>query len=71
MTEFKHSTCYPDRWRPSNTGQILRGNPVRPAQPESRIEDDAVLLEDDDPWLDGEETEDEGASTPRRPFWNR
>ena len=40
--------------------------------PESRIEDDAVRPEDDDPWLEDDEINaDDPDSSPKRPFWNR
>ena len=52
----------------------MRLLPSRPPVPvlESRIEDDAVLPEDDDPWFDNEEPDDDGlVPQPKRPIWNR
>jgi len=51
-----------------------RASPSRPQipVPGSRIEDDAAMPEDDDPWLDDEDLDDDGpAAQPKRPFWNR
>lgn len=40
--------------------------------PESRVEDDAVLPENDDPWFEEDEFDaDDSDSSPKRPFWNR
>jgi hypothetical protein len=40
--------------------------------PASRIEGDAVIPDDDDPWLDDEESDEDGlVREPKRPFWNR
>ena len=52
----------------------LHASPSGPPQPlpDSRIEDDAVLPEDDDPWLEDEDFDgDDPNSSPKRPFWNR
>ena len=48
-------------------------NPQKPQQPvpQGRLEDDAIIPDDDDPWLEEEELEDEGQHQPRRPLWNR
>jgi hypothetical protein len=45
-----------------------------PRPPASRVEDDANLPEDDDPWLDEDEPDsddEDQAPKPKRPFWNR
>jgi hypothetical protein len=43
-----------------------------PRPPATRIEDDANLPDDDDPWLDEEEPDaEEPPAKPKRPFWNR
>jgi hypothetical protein len=40
--------------------------------PASRIEGDAVIPDDDDPWFEDEDLDEDGlASNPKRPFWNR
>ena len=40
--------------------------------PVSRIEGDAVIPEDDDPWFDDEDLDEDGVRPePKRPFWNR
>jgi hypothetical protein len=51
-------------------GCQYRALPPRP--PATRIEDDANLPDDDDPWLDEEEPDaEEPPAKPKRPFWNR
>jgi len=53
-----------DLWRASS-------RPTLPV-PVSRIEGDAVIPDDDDPWLEDEETDEDGfVPEPKRPFWNR
>ncbi len=43
-----------------------------PRSPDSRVEDDAALPEEDDSWLDEDAPEpDETQPEPKRPFWNR
>ncbi len=40
--------------------------------PASRIEGDAVIPDDDDPWLEDEDPDEDGIGPePERPFWNR
>lgn len=55
----------------SAAGDVLCAPPRPPLPvPSSRIEGEAVIPDDDDPWLEDEESDDDGPA-PERPFWNR
>ena len=60
--------------RPACAVGVFWCAPSRPTLPlpVSRIEGDAVIPDDDDPWFEDEEPDEDGfVSEPKRPFWNR
>lgn len=73
MTGKEISATVTDPRRAAAVGAIryASSRPLLPI-PASRIEGDAVIPDDDDPWFDDEDLDEEGlADQPKRPFWNR
>lgn len=74
MTGYKVSAIDFEPRLARASGVRLHASSSRPPlpMPESPIEDDAVLPNDDDPWLEDEDfDEDDPDSSSKRPFWNR
>jgi hypothetical protein len=73
MTGKEISATVTDPRRAGAVGAIWRASSRPPLPvPVTRIEDDAIIPDDDDPWFDDEDLDEEGlADQPKRPFWNR
>ena len=70
MTGKEVSAIEIDPRRANAGGEFWYVLPSRPPLPGSGMEDDAMLPEDGDPWLEDEDPDDDGPE-PKRPFWNR